>query len=125
MVAYVSQGAFVQTATAIDTVGQTYANALFCGARTFTISPTTYAFLTLASGVLTLQSNIPAEATAVPMTITITAGLVSYPSVVATQTFTIKIICKVTALSWSPALPTTYSHTLKIDPVKKLPFAVT
>ena len=79
MVAYVSQGAVVQTATAIDTVGQTYANVLFCGARTFTISPTTYAFLTLASGVLTLQSNIPAEATAAPITITITAGMVSYP----------------------------------------------
>ena len=117
MVAYVSQGAFVQTATAIDTVGQTYANALFCGARTFTISPTTYAFLTLASGVLTLQSNIPAEATPAPMTITITAGLDSYPSVV-TQTFTIAIICKVTALSWSTSLPSTYSYTLQIDPVK-------
>ena len=124
MVAYVSQGAVVQTATAIDTVGQTYANALFCGARTFTINPSTYSFLTLASGVLTLQSNIPSEATAAPITITITAGLVFYPPI-ATQTFTIAIICKVTALSWSPALPKTYSHTLQISPVKNLPFAVT
>ena len=124
MVAFVSQGAVVQTATAIDTAGQTYGSALFCGARTFAISPTTYAFLTLASGVLTLQSNSPSEATTAPIKITITAGLVSYPSII-TQTFTISIICKVTDLSWFPALPTTYSHTLKIDPVKNLPFAVT
>ena len=79
MVAFVSQGAFVQTARAIDTAGQTYANALICGARTLTISPTTYPFLTLTSDVLKLQSNSPAEATATPITITIKAGLESYP----------------------------------------------
>ena len=59
MVAYVDQGTVTQTITTTDTAGQTYANAFFCGTRILAISPTTYTFLTLASGVLTLQSTDP------------------------------------------------------------------
>ena len=60
MVAYVNQGAVTQTVTTIDTAGQTYSNSLICGARIFTISPATLPYLSLSSGVLTLQSTDPA-----------------------------------------------------------------
>ena len=78
MVVYVNQGAVSQTVTTIDTAGQTYANALICGARIFAISPTTFTCLTLASDVLTLQSTDPLQVTA-PVTITLTAKLATYP----------------------------------------------
>ena len=124
MVAFVDQGAVTQTAITIDSFGYTSGNALVCGDRTFSISPTTYTCLTLASDVLTLQSTNPAEVIS-PTTITITAELTNYQTVKATQIFTIEIICKVTALSWSPALLTTHSHILKIDAAALIPFAVT
>jgi hypothetical protein len=60
-----------------------------CGARTFTISPTTYSFLSLSDNVLTLYSTVPSEASA-PITVTVTAVLDDYPLITpATALFTI------------------------------------
>ena len=56
---------------------------------------------------MTLQSTDPAEATASPITITISAKLDSYPDVPAVvQTFDIEILdpCETATLSFDPAV---------------------
>ena len=63
---------------AVDTASSTYGAAdgvTFCGSRSYSISPNTYTFLDFTSGILTLQSIDPTDATPSPITITITATL--------------------------------------------------
>ena len=110
MLAYVNQGAVIQTVLAKDTASTTYGNndgVTLCGTRSYSISPTTHSFLTLSGDTLTLQSVDPAEATTSPITITISATLDSYTSIpAAVQTFYIEIMdhCDTTTLSFDPAL---------------------
>ena len=57
MQALVSQGPIIQTVTAIDSASLIYGagdGVSFCGGRSYTISPTSYTFLSLASDTLTL-----------------------------------------------------------------------
>ena len=78
MLAYVNLGADTQTVLATDTASATYGNLdgfTLCGARTYTISPSTYSFLTISGDELTLVSTDPAEATASPISISISATL--------------------------------------------------
>lgn len=70
---------------------------------------------------LTLQSNDPADETASPITITLSVTLADYSSVsAATNSFTVQIICQVTAISWYTVLPASYEHTLIVDPIPVL-----
>ena len=95
---------------ATDTASATYGSGdgvTFCGARSYTISPTTYSFLSLTGDVLSLASTNPAEKTTSPITITISAQLVSYPTIAVQQMFTIEIVdhCDSTTLnSFSPVV---------------------
>ena len=78
MLAYVNMAADTQTVLARDTASATYGNLdgfTLCGARTYTISPTTYPFLTISGNELTLVSTDPTEATASPISISISATL--------------------------------------------------
>ena len=91
MLAYVNQAADTQTVIATDTASKTYGNSNgvnFCGPRTYSIVPSSYSFLSLVGGALTLQSTDPAEATTSPITITISATLDNYTAIpAAVQTF--------------------------------------
>ena len=115
--------------TAIDSASLTYGagdGVSFCGGRSYTISPTSYTFMSLASDTLNLQSNDPTHAVG-PITITVSATLDNYPSILpATQLFTIEVICEVMTLSWTTAPPTTYVHNLLVDIIPvSIPFQVT
>ena len=116
MLAYVNQAADTQTVLATDTASYTYGNAdgfTLCGPRTYSIAPSSYTFLSITGDVLTLQSTDPAEATASPITITISAELDSYPSVsAAVQTFTIEILdhCDTTTLSFDSAVSDMFAY---------------
>ena len=79
----------------------------FCGTRSYTITPTTYSFLTISGDVLTLVSTNPAEVTAGPVSIAISATLDNYPSIAAaSQPFTIEIQdhCLTTTLNFDPVV---------------------
>ena len=71
---------------ATDSASTTYGNGdgfTLCGSRTYTILPTTYPFLTLSGDLLTLVSTDPAETTASPISISISATLDDYASIPA------------------------------------------
>ena len=110
MLAYINLAAVTQTVIAKDTASTSYGTmdgVTLCGPRSYSISPTTHSFLTLSGDVLTLESTDPAEATASPLTITISANLDSYPDIPAVvQTFDIEILnrCDTTTLSFNPAV---------------------
>ena len=91
MRAYVNLVADTQTVIATDSASLTYGTTdgvSLCGPRTYSISPTTYSFLTLFGDTLTLQSTDPLEATVIPITIKIEAKLDNYPAVApASSTF--------------------------------------
>ena len=91
MLAYVDLSADSQTVLATDSASTSYGTmdgVSLCGSRTYSIAPTTHSFLTLFGDTLTLQSSDPAEATASPITITISATLNSYTTIpAAVQTF--------------------------------------
>ena len=95
---------------ATDSASTTYGNGdgvTLCGARRYTISPTTYPFLSITGDVLTLVSTDPSEATASPITITLSATLDNYPSILdAVQTLSIEILdhCDTTTLNLNPAV---------------------
>ena len=105
MITYVNLGAETQVVLAKDTSSTSYGNndgQTLCGPRTYSISPTTHSFLSLAGDTITLVSTDPSEHTASPITITISVTLDSYPMVsAATQTFTIQVIdrCLSTSLN--------------------------
>ena len=90
---------------ALDIASASYGNLdgfTLCGSRSYTISPTSYTYLSLAGDVLSLESTNTAEKTISPITITISAQLASYPTIPAVQqTFTIEILdhCDSTTLS--------------------------
>ena len=78
---------------ALDTVSSSNGLAdgvTFCGSRSISISPSSYTFLDFTSATLTLLSTDFTEATS-PITITISATIDNYPSVIATQKFTVLI----------------------------------
>ena len=110
MLAYVNLAADTQTVLAKDTASGSYGNLdgfTLCGSRSYSISPTSYSFLSLAGDVLSLVSTNPAEKTTSPITITISAQLDSYPTIPAVQqTFTIQILdhCDSTTLSFTPVV---------------------
>ena len=86
MLAYVDLSADSQTVLATDSASLTYGTmdgVSLCGTRSYSISPTTHSFLTLSGDTLTLQSTDPSEITFVPITITISATLDSYPAIIA------------------------------------------
>ena len=86
MLAYVDMAADTQTVLATDTASASYGaldGFTLCGPRTYTISPSTYPFLTISGDVLTLVSTDPAEATTSPISITISATLDDYPAIPA------------------------------------------
>ena len=94
----------------MDSASTSYGNGdgfTLCGSRSYTISPTTYPFLTISGDVLTLESTDRTEATASPITISISATLDDYPSISAvSQLFQIEIIdhCDTTVLSFNPVV---------------------
>ena len=99
----------------------------FCGPRSYSITPSTYSFLSLSGdGTLTLVSTDPSEETITPVITTIEATLDDYPAIArASQSFRIRIICQLISLSWSTSLPSTYTHVLLVDSVPaQIPFAV-
>ena len=84
MFALVDGAATTQTVSATDTASTDYGNKdgfTLCGSRSYTISPSTYSFLSSVGDVLTLVSTDPAEATVTPLSITISASLDNYPAV--------------------------------------------
>ena len=95
---------------ATDSASTTYGNGdgfTFCGPRTYAILPTTYPFLTISGDVLTLESADRTEATPSPITISISATLDDYASILAvSQSFQIEIIdrCDTTVLSFNPVV---------------------
>ena len=83
MQALVSQGPAVQIVTATDSASVTFGGVpALCGPISYTISPTSYITLSLASDTLTLFSNDPAEVMG-PQTITISALLDNYLGITA------------------------------------------
>ena len=96
MTAYVYKAAATQTVLASDTTSTSYGTmdgVSFCGTRSYSISPTTYSFLSLSSDKLTLQSTNPADATTNPIIITISATLDNYSAIPASvESFEIEII---------------------------------
>ena len=102
---YVNLGAETQVVLAKDTSSTTYGNndgQTLCGPRSYSFSPTTHSFLSLAGDTLTLVSTDPSEHTTIPITITMSVTLDNYSMIpAATQTFTIQVIdrCRSTSLN--------------------------
>lgn len=98
----------------IFTPSSVTANGVVCGSVTYTLSPTTYSFITLDSTTRTITVNptLSSQISTYPMTVI--ASLVSYPTA-ATQSLNFNVIvnaCVVTSLTvasnpWNPALTLT------------------
>ena len=101
--------AVTQTLTATDTASSAGLGdgVTLCGARSYSISPTIYPFLSLNMATMTLVSTDTADITLSPVTITVTSTLDDYPSVPpVTASFSVEILdpCLSTVLNFDPAV---------------------
>lgn len=103
-----------QTLAFTDTISTGHADATYCGARVYTLSPV-YPFLTIVGDVMTLSTNNPAESgTYTPVTLEV--KLQNYPTVTLLKTFKADIICSVKSIIWDASMPTAVSVQVGIDP---------
>ena len=119
---YVHQSAAIQTVTVSDSASTLYGNQdgySLCGARSYSITPATYAFLSLSGNQITLQSSDVSDVTSAgPLPISVSVSLVNYTSRPAvSQSFTVEVRCAVLFLSWLTLPPETTEHTLLVDEI--------
>ena len=84
MLAYVNLGVKTQTVLAKDSASLTFGTfdgISFCGSRTYSITSSTHAFISLTVDVLTIASNDPIDADNTPVYVTVSAVLDDYPAI--------------------------------------------
>jgi len=101
----VTLAAVTQNVFLADSIATGRSNNAYCGARTYSLSPT-YSWLSIASDTMTVvTSNIPDVGT---YNLSLQIGLQDYPAIPKiTKTFTITITCTVTNLSYTSGPPAT------------------
>ena len=107
MLANVNLAATTQTVLATDSASSANGNSdgvSFCGPRAYSIDATSPPVLGLTGNTLSLVSTDPADVTISPISITITAKLVNYPSITSTLNFLIEVedLCESTLLTFAP-----------------------
>lgn len=89
----IEAAAATQTTAFANTVATGKSNPTYCGANTFSFSPTK-TFLSASGNIISVSTSNPADA--VTSTIIVTVSLVDYPQVPSiSKTFTITITCVV------------------------------
>jgi hypothetical protein len=108
----VSQTAATQDIFFADSIGTIHGDQTYCGARTFTISPSLN-FLTLSGTTLTLSTTNLANVGL--KTITLTVALANFSMIpMLTKTFTVEVICEVLSITES-SIPHNVSFITMID----------
>ena len=77
--------------TFYDAVSNAKGDPNYCGAKTYTISPSNLSALTLADGTLSLSSSSNDDVTSSPVTVTLTVTLESFPDITLSKTLTVTI----------------------------------
>ena len=109
----VSQTAATQDISFADLIGTNHANPSYCGARTYSLSPT-HSFLTISGTILTFSTTNVADVNM--YSVNITVFLASFPAIPAlTKTFTVEVICEVISIVEN-LIPHNVSFTIVKDP---------
>ena len=93
MTIQIAQAANTQDVTFSDSIATSHSNLAYCGARTYTLSPTKL-FLTISGTTMTLSTSSPSDVGTYSFTLTI--GLIDFPAIpTISKTFTLDITCTV------------------------------
>ena len=110
----VSLAAFTQDVSFLDSIATSHPNPTYCGARTYSLSPS-LTFLTISgSSIMSLSTNNVTDRGV--YNVAMTVSLTSYPGVASlTKNLVVTITCEVQTLTFSTAPPASTTLQVGID----------